>query len=174
MYFIRLEFICFLISKTDLTNLKFYCLKGFQTSLVASDLSNDSMKAFDKAVDFINSNLGVRVTTIRLPRLRKMMSAWMALMKNGEPASDSFGKLLNDSEVPINPYFEFIKSFLGIQKHHTLPAIGLALTERFETNNGDKFIEEAKLIREQLQTFLGYLSLNFEDKRTNKLLFELR
>ena len=120
-----------------------------------SDLSNDSKKAFEKAIECLRNNLGVSVSTIRLGRLANMFDSWAAMMKDGKTTSTSMGKIFSDTEKPINPYFQFGKSLLCLQKRHTLPAILLAFIERFKTNDPDKLIEEAQIVKEQLNTFLG-------------------
>ena len=56
------------------------------------------------------------------------------MMSNGK-SSNNFGKMLTDSDKPINPFIELLKSMTGLQSDHTLPAIGLALVERAPVRN---------------------------------------
>ena len=70
-------------------------------------------------------------------------------------ATKSFCKMLNNSDKPINPYIELAKSMCGMQKHHTLPAIGLAIVESFPMKNPEYFIQLGKQLTDKIKDTLG-------------------
>mgnify|MGYP001810667687 CR=1 FL=1 len=77
------------------------------------------------------------------------------MMNNGKECSNNFSKLLTDSDKPINVYKELLKSLLGLQRKHTLPALGLALVERFPIPEPKLYIQRGKELKQELKEILG-------------------
>ena len=77
------------------------------------------------------------------------------MMNNGKENEKDFSKLLNDSDVPINPYKELLKSIFCSQTMHTLPALGLAIVERFKTHDPELFVEIGNKLRSELKAEIG-------------------
>ena len=75
-------------------------------------------------------------------------------MSNGSNI-DSFPKMLNNSDVAVNPLYELAKSIFGMQKNHTLPAIGLAIVQAFPVQNSDFYIELGQKLTNKLKEILG-------------------
>jgi hypothetical protein len=95
------------------------------------------------------------VKELKFKELRLTMQIWTSMMNDGKEFSTSFSHYLTDGEKLINPYPELLKSLLFMQKKHTIPALGLAVIERFKTPNPDKFIEMGNKLREKLKIILG-------------------
>ncbi len=108
-----------------------------------------------KAVNFIEKSFDTEVKEIKLKKLKSAFQIWTSMIGNGEKSSVNFGKLLKDADHPINPYLELLKSISGMQKHHTLPALGLALTERIPNPNSQYHIEMGNQLRKELSDILG-------------------
>lgn len=143
-------------TKVDLKSLKYYFIRDLQGNLLVSDLSDDTKNALKKAVDCIEKSFNTKVTEIKLKKLKSAFQIWSSMMSNGEASSDNFGRLLKDStEESINPYKELLKSITGYQKLHTLPAIGLALTERIPNPHSKHYIEMGKQLKQELKDILG-------------------
>lgn len=108
-----------------------------------------------KAVEFIEQTLNVKVIELKPRKLRLAFQIWSSMMNNGKPNQKAFSKLLTDSDEPINPYREFLKSIFGCQKTHTLPALGLAITERLPSHDPKPFVDIGIRLRQELQDVLG-------------------
>lgn len=114
-------------------------------------------KKFDcfQAVDFIELTMNTKVNELKPRKLRLAFQIWSSMMNNGKPNDQAFSKLLNDSDEPINPYRELAKSIFCRQETHTLPALGLAITERLPTHDPEPFVEMGMKLRQELQEALG-------------------
>lgn len=77
------------------------------------------------------------------------------MMNNGKAGDTSFSKLLTESNEPINPYKELLKTIFCLQKTHTLPALGLAITERLPLHDPKHFVEIGNQLRQELKDALG-------------------
>jgi hypothetical protein len=95
------------------------------------------------------------VKELKFKELKLTMQIWTAMMNDGKESTTSFSHLLTDGEKLINPYPELLKTLLFMQKKHTVPALGLAVVERFKTPNPDKYIAMGNKLREKLQAMLG-------------------
>jgi hypothetical protein len=87
------------------------------------------------------------------------------MVNHGKKGTSSFGKLLNDSNTPINAFWELLKSLFGFQRKHTLPAIILALKDQLKIHESEKFIEVGNQLRQELQAILGTLFYNYRSIR---------
>lgn len=84
--------------------------------------------------------MNVKVIELKPRKLRIAFQIWSAMMNNGKPNQKAFSKLLTESDQPIDPYRELLKSICGRQNTHTLPALGLAITERMPTHDPAPFV----------------------------------
>ncbi len=158
--------------------LKFYYIKDLQGNVLVSDLSDDTKKAlkkvsekynlikffkisrtslicYSKAVDFLGKSFNTEVKELKLGKLKSSVQIWASMMRNGKWKSNDFSCLLTDTSKPINPCVEIFKTFVGLQKHHTLPAIGLSLTEQLPTSNPPYYIELGKQLKREIADILG-------------------
>ena len=92
---------------------------------------------------------------IELKKFKIAFQIWGSMMSNGKTCSTDFSKLLNDSDVPINAYWELLRSMMGVQDKHTLPAIALAIFERLPMANPGHYIEQGRVLKQELQEILG-------------------
>ncbi|CAF0988502.1 unnamed protein product [Brachionus calyciflorus] len=141
-------------NNVDLKKLKFYYVKDLQGNVLVTRPSEDVQNALNKAVKFIESDLGVEVKEIKLRKFRSCFQMWSSMMNNGKCSSDAFSLLLTDGVSRVNPYWELLRSILGLQDKHTLPAISLAITERFPTNRPEHHLELANQLRQEIQDII--------------------
>lgn len=139
----------------DLKKLKYFYVEDLQGNILVTKPSIDSKKALKKAIHLIESNLQVKVKEIKLGKLRSSFQIWTSMMNNGEKSSNSFSKLLTGGNGQVNAIKELIKSFLGLQKTHTLPALSLAITERIPLVNPSHHIELGNKLRQEIQDIIG-------------------
>lgn len=138
----------------DLKTLKYYYVKDLQGNFLVTNPSEDVKKSLERAVKFLETDLGVEVKEIKLKKLKSSFQMWTSMMNNGKSSSDSFSTLLNDGKEPINPYKELLRSIFGLQDKHTLPAISLAITERFPSSRPEHHIELANSLREEIKDII--------------------
>ena len=134
---------------------KYYCIRDLGDKFLYTKPSEDTKNALNKAIGCVEKNLGVRVKELNLPKLRLAFGIWSAMMSNGAECSNSFAKLLTNSEVPINPLKELMKSIFGLQKNHTLPAIGLAIVERIPNKQVGRLLLLANELKAEIKEILG-------------------
>jgi hypothetical protein len=79
-------------------------------------------------------------------------------MMTYDDEGNTFSKLLTNGEEPINVYTQLTKTLFGLQKQHTLPALGLAAFERYQTPHKELFIKRSKELRKQIKDILGLFS----------------
>jgi hypothetical protein len=106
-------------------------------------------------VGFITKSFGKEVKEIKLKKLKSSLQIWTSMMRNGKWNANDFSCLLTDSKKPINPYLEIIKTITCTQKHHTLPAIGVSITELLPTSNPPYYIELGKKLKQEIHDILG-------------------
>lgn len=140
----------------DLKKLKYYFIKDLQGNMLVTEPSEDTRDALKKAISFVETCFGVEVNEIKLNKFKSSFQIWSTNMNNGKANSDSFSRLLTDGNGAINPYMELLKSILGLQKTHTLPALALAITERIPTSNPQHHIELGNKLRQEIQEIIGW------------------
>jgi fatty acid amide hydrolase 2 len=138
----------------DLKKLKFYFIEDLQGNVLVTRPSQDVRDSLKKGVKFIEDSLGLKVEEVKLKKFRSSFQMWASMMNNGKLTTDSFSLLLNDGQAPINPYTELFKSIIGLQKKHTLPAISLAITERFPAHKPGHHLQLADQLRQELKDII--------------------
>ena len=134
--------------------IKYYCIRDLGDDLY-NHPSEDTKNALNKAISCVENNLDVRVKELNLSRLKVAFGIWSAMNSNGAESSKSFSKMLNNSDEPINPYIELMKSVFCLQKSHTLPAIGFALVERIPNKQVNECIHFGNELRAEIKDILG-------------------
>lgn len=124
-----------------------------QGNLLTSDQSEDTKSAFEKAIKFIEKDLDIEMKEIHLPKLKSIIQIWTAGMAEGQKPTD-FADLLSTEKKQFNIGLEVAKSVLGFQKTHTLPAIALALVERF-AKDPTRHIQMGEKLKQELKIILG-------------------
>jgi fatty acid amide hydrolase 2 len=97
----------------------------------------------------------LEVKELKLSKFKASFQIWTSFMNNGQTWSYSFSKLLTNSDKPINPYKELLKSACCLQTKHTLPALSLAITERVPLKDPRHYIELGNSLRQELRDILG-------------------
>lgn len=147
--------------KVDLSKLKYFFVRDLQGNQFVSQQSEDTKDALRRVIKFTETNLNVKVTEIKTRKLRASFQIWSSMMNNGQRVSYSFSELLTEGKYIINPYVELLKSIFGLQNKHTLPALGLAITERLPIPDPQKFISIGEALRNELKDILGENSIVF-------------
>ncbi|MSP26080.1 MAG: amidase [Myxococcales bacterium] len=97
---------------------------------------------------------GARTRTAKLPRLKKALEIWSAMMEAA--GGPTFRELLGNGKA-IMPALELLAWAFG-RSAHTLPALGLALVERVPKlfpRSSARAIEEGKLLKHELNELVG-------------------
>lgn len=139
----------------DLKKLNYFYIEDMQGNILCSQPSKDTRDALRRAISCVESTLGVKVRKIELKKFKIAFQIWGSMMNNGRTCSNDFSKLLNDSDEPINAYWELVRTMLGRQDKHTLPALALAIFERLPMASPQHYIEQGRLLKQELQEILG-------------------
>lgn len=139
----------------NLKKLKYYYIRDLQGNLLVTEPSRESRNALNKAIQFIETHLDLKVNEIKLNKFKSSFQIWASMMNNGIQSSNTFSKLLTNGNGEINPFVELLKSIFCLQKSHTLPAISLAITERLPTSNPIHHIEMGNQLKKEIQQIIG-------------------
>ncbi len=137
--------------------LKFYYIRDLQGNLLASDLSANTRNALNKTISFFEKSLGINFIELHVPKLKSIMQIWASMMNNGESSQKTFGKLLSDfkPDQEVSILMELLKTILGIQKMHTLLALGYAIFQRIKLQKPKHYIDLGIQIKNELKNILG-------------------
>ena len=104
----------------------------------------------------LEEKLGVKVETLKLEKLASSLEIWSTMMSSA--AQKSFCFYMGNQVSPVNPFWELLKSCVGLS-NHTIPAIGLGLLEKFESltprSVSESFIQMGEELRLELESILG-------------------
>ncbi|XP_078520207.1 fatty-acid amide hydrolase 2 [Lissotriton helveticus] len=146
--------------EVEIESLKFYSMEHDGGSVFVSPVDPDLIDTQRRVVDYLQTDLGVEVQNVEIKKMRYSFQIWSAMMSSksadGQPAQ-LFADLMSDHGKEVWPVWELLKWPLGLSVH-TLPAIGLALTERFTALNeggNEKMRNMAQSLRTELENLLG-------------------
>ncbi|KAM3912374.1 fatty-acid amide hydrolase 2 [Leptodactylus fuscus] len=146
----------FLDKEVSLRNLKFFSMENDGGCLFVSPMDKELVEAQRKVVKHLEAELGVSIQPINIYNLRYSFQIWSASMSSDGNKGESFTDLMADGGS-MWPSLELLKWMFGLSKH-TLPAIGLALTEKFANLNPEgnaKMIQKAKNLKDEINSLLG-------------------
>ncbi|KAM4663039.1 fatty-acid amide hydrolase 2 [Discoglossus pictus] len=142
--------------EVSLKSLRFFTMENDGGCLFVSDVDKELVQAQRKMVEHLERELGVSVQTINIYNMRYSFQIWSAVMSCDGDKGQSFTDLMSDSS-PLWPSWELLKWMFGFSKH-TLPAIGLALTEKFANLNPEgnaRMVKKAQNLRKEISSLLG-------------------
>ncbi|XP_075691740.1 fatty-acid amide hydrolase 2 [Rhinoderma darwinii] len=142
--------------EVSLHRLKFFSMENDGGCLFVSPVDKELVQAQRRVVKHLEAALGVSVEPINIHNLRYSFQIWSAAMSSDGSKGQSFADLMANGNS-MWPSFELLKWVFGLSKH-TLPAIGLALTEKLANLNpkgNAKMIQKGKSLKEELNSLLG-------------------
>lgn len=139
----------------DFKKLKFFFIKNLQGNLLVSEMSQDSKDALNRAISFVEKSFNVKVKELKPKKLRQSMQIWTSMISNGESRTQNFTNVISDyNEKKVNPIKELFKSVIGFQNKHTIPALGLSITEQVPKQGVQHYIQKGTELREELEQIL--------------------
>ncbi|XP_044161846.1 fatty-acid amide hydrolase 2 [Bufo gargarizans] len=142
--------------EVSLCSLKFFSMENDGGCLFVSPVDEELVQAQRRVVKHLEVELGVSVQPINIYNLRYSFQIWSASMTSDGSKGESFTDLMANGSS-LWPSLELLKWMFGLSKH-TLPAIGLALTEKFTNLNPEgnaRMIQKAKHLKEEINSLLG-------------------
>ncbi|XP_073429162.1 fatty-acid amide hydrolase 2 [Dendrobates tinctorius] len=142
--------------EVSLRHLKYYSMENDGGCLFVSSVDEELVQAQRKVVRHLSAELGVSVQPISIHNLRYSFQIWSAAMSADGDDGQSFTDLMANGKS-MWPSLELLKWVFGLSQH-TLPAIGLALTEKLANLNPEgsaKMIQKAKHLKEEITSLLG-------------------
>ncbi|XP_073495751.1 fatty-acid amide hydrolase 2 isoform X2 [Phyllobates terribilis] len=140
----------------SLRSLKYFSMENDGGCLFVSPVDEELVQAQRKVVKHLEAELRVSVQPIHIHNLRYSFQIWSAAMSSDGDEGQSFTDMMANGRT-MWPSFELLKWIFGLSKH-TLPAIGLALTEKLANLNPEgsaKMIQKAKHLKEEISSLLG-------------------
>lgn len=144
-----------LMKHVDFTDIRVISVEDDTGSWMVSPVCSDLKSAQMKLCNHLEK-VGADLQHMTFYRFKYAVPMWITGMTDmGGP---SFASLMGHDKGAINPYWELFK-WIFQQSHHTLPAIGLALVEKFEekrsSDHSEKLHSRTKKLRSELLDLLG-------------------
>jgi fatty acid amide hydrolase 2 len=116
-------------------------------------VSGELRGAQDRVAEHL-ARQGANVERHHFPRLRRSIEIWSSML--AEAGGTPFGVLLGDG-TPVAVFSQLLRWAVG-RSPHTLPALGLALIERYVKGSPKRithFVEEGRRLADEIRTALG-------------------
>ncbi|NXC41708.1 FAAH2 hydrolase, partial [Penelope pileata] len=146
--------------KVSLEKIKFFCMDHDGGSVFVYPVDKEILQTQKKVVEHLESDLGVQVQRVSIHKMRYSFQIWSAMMScrdsDGQEAQ-LFTDLLGDHGKPVWPLWELLKWLVGMSSH-TLPAIGLGLTEgvmKLNPSGNAKLVSMGRSLQAEMETLLG-------------------
>ncbi|KAJ6663255.1 hypothetical protein lerEdw1_010391 [Lerista edwardsae] len=146
--------------KVSLDHLKFYFMKHDGGSVFVSRVDKEIIEAQQKVIECLETELGVQVQHVTIPKMKYSLEIWSAMMSSKNPdgqEAQAFTELLGDHGKPVWPSWEMVKWSVGMSSH-TLPAIALGITEKFvkyRSKENARLESMAQSLRAEMVNLLG-------------------
>ncbi|NXL74471.1 FAAH2 hydrolase, partial [Leptocoma aspasia] len=146
--------------KVSLEKIKFHCMDHDGGSIFVSPVDKEILQAQKKVVEYLESDLGIRVQRVAIHKMKYSFQIWSAMMSSKDSEgqeAERFTDLLGDHGKPVWPLWELMKWLMGMSSH-TLPAIALGLTEKLVNLNLSgkaKLVSMGKSLQEEMEALLG-------------------
>uniref|UniRef100_A0A8C5WAL8 Amidase domain-containing protein n=1 Tax=Leptobrachium leishanense TaxID=445787 RepID=A0A8C5WAL8_9ANUR len=140
--------------EVSLQSLRYFSMENDGGGLFVSAVDDELVQAQRQLVGYIEKDLKAHVQTVNIHNLRYSFEIWSAMMSSDDKG-ETFADLLSSDK--LWPCWELLKWTFGFSKH-TLPAIGLALTEKLakiNTEGNKRMMQKAKLLKEEISSLLG-------------------
>ena len=145
-----------LSSPVDVTKLRFFTMEDCGGHFLVSNVDAELKQAQQHVCRQLEEKLGVRVEPLKISKLASSLEIWASMMSSA--AQKSFCFYMGNQEAAVNPFWELMKSCVGLS-NHTIPAIGLGMLEKFESltpkSVSESFIQMAEELRQELESILG-------------------
>ncbi|XP_075429207.1 fatty-acid amide hydrolase 2 [Ascaphus truei] len=141
--------------EVSLRSLRFFTMENDGGGPFVSPVDKELVQAQRRVVEKLESTLGVHVQPLRIHNLRYSFQIWSAMMSSAE--EPSFAELMSGNGRALWPSWELVKWIFGLS-NHTLPAIGLALTEKLthlNTQANERLEKMAGNLKDEINTLLG-------------------
>ena len=141
--------------QVDLTRVKVFYMADDGGYPLVSRVDRELVAVQKEFVRRYGESQGVRGRRVALPGLYYSVGMWAAAMASG--GGPSFAELLTECRGEVAVWRELVKWCLGLSDH-TLPALGLALTEKWEDKEGEehkRLLQRVVEARGELQDLLG-------------------
>ncbi|CAH1228929.1 FAAH2 [Branchiostoma lanceolatum] len=149
--------------KVDLKALNFYSIEDDGGSWLCTAVDPELKQAQKMVVTHVEKELGVKVQEVKMEKLKYSFQIWSAMMSESAD-NQTFCELMSHNESnPVNPYKEFVKWMFG-KSEHTLPAIGLGMTEKvtqLTTEQNKNFIKMCANLKTEFENMLGEKGILF-------------
>ena len=140
----------------DLKTLKVFYMEDDGGSPLTTKVHSELRTIQNELISRWQKTHGVTPVKLELKKMYYSALIWSNMMAS-EPSAPSFGQELTGMEGELNAPKELLKWILR-QSDHTLPAIGLALTEKLintETSMHKKFVKMGHKLQKELDEILG-------------------
>ena len=140
----------------ELAKVKFYFMNNDGGFPLISPVSGELRNVQDKFLKAFEKAHGIKSKKANLPLFYHSLLIWSNSMAS-EKSAPSFSSELAENQGQVNPWLEFIKWCFGISVH-TLPALGLAMAQKFVMTDTDmhrRFVKMGERLREELNMLLG-------------------
>ena len=108
-----------------------------------------------QAVKFLEDQFGVKVETVKIPKLKFSVDMWAAKMTTSD--GTPFCVYMANQKGSVNPIKELFKWLFGMS-NHTLPAIALGLGEKLDSllkGVNEKALEGYDKLEKEMEHLLG-------------------
>ncbi|XP_053554903.1 fatty-acid amide hydrolase 2 [Bombina bombina] len=142
--------------EVSLRKLRFFSMENDGGSIFVSHVDKELVQAQRQLVEHLERELGVTVQPVSIYNLRYSFQIWSAMMSLDGNKGESFADLMSNNSS-LWPSWELIKWMFGLS-NHTLPAIGLALTEKLANLNVEgnaRMVKKARNLRQEISSLLG-------------------
>lgn len=140
----------------DVSKLRIFTVEDCGGNFLVSNVSHELKQAQQYICQQFEKKRGVKVQPLKVDRLASSIEIWSSMMSSA--AQKPFCFYMGNLEAAVNPYWELMKSCVGLS-NHTIPAIGLGILEKVEslTPKGvlESFLQMGDELRQELESVLG-------------------
>uniref|UniRef100_A0A8D0C3E3 Fatty acid amide hydrolase 2 n=1 Tax=Salvator merianae TaxID=96440 RepID=A0A8D0C3E3_SALMN len=146
--------------KVFLENLKFYSMEHDGGSIFVSPVDKEILQAHRNVIKRLEADLGIQVQHVNIHKMKYSFEIWSTMMSSKDSdgqEAQAFTDLLGDHGKPVWPSWELLKWMMGMSSH-TLPAIGLGLTEKLlklTPKENSKLKSMAQSLQTEMENLLG-------------------
>ena len=138
----------------DLRKLKIFYMDDDGGFPFLTNVDSELREAQTGLLQLLKNVHKIKAKKVSLPEMFYSPLIWANRMSS-EPETRPFAQELKQGAGEVSPLTEIVKWFVGASDH-TLPALGLALVEKFFPKGGDpRFLRKAEDLENRLEELLG-------------------
>jgi len=140
----------------DVGKLKFYYMEGDGGHPAVSPVHPELKTSMRNFLAGFKREFGIKAERVNIPELFYSLDIWMNGMAS-EPNKTAFCAELAGGKGVVNPWVELIKWIFNLS-HHTLPALGLGVMEKFVSTTSKEhheYLELGHKLKARLDDILG-------------------